>query len=154
MGLTLIFILRNPKMNGSTAGVMLSFASGVCVSIQQIFRSMRDFEVRGISLERTTEYRQIEAESQTSVKDIPEEGVLLTKEQNQWPESGNIICRGLCASYGDGQADILHDINLQIIHGQRVGIVGATGCGKSTLAKAFFRFVDLRGSIEIDGLGE
>jgi len=48
---------------------------------------------------------------------------------------------------------VLHDLSFTIKKGERVGLVGATGCGKSTLASSFFRFVEASsGSIHIDGI--
>jgi len=50
--------------------------------------------------------------------------------------------------------DVLHGINFTVSPKQKIGIVGATGCGKSTLALSFFRFVEATsGRITIDGLG-
>jgi ABC-type bacteriocin/lantibiotic exporter with double-glycine peptidase domain len=62
---------------------------------------------------------------------------------------------GLGARYAPDMPEILHGVSFNCQGGERVGIVGATGGGKSTLAKAFFSFVDITtGSIEIDGKGE
>ena len=50
--------------------------------------------------------------------------------------------------------DVLHGISLEVQPREKIGIVGATGCGKSTLALSFFRFVEAHsGRIVIDGLG-
>jgi len=50
--------------------------------------------------------------------------------------------------------DVLHGVSFTVSPKQKIGIVGATGCGKSTLALSFFRFVEATGgSITIDGLG-
>ena len=55
--------------------------------------------------------------------------------------------------YAPDLPDVLHSLNFRIPPGCKVAIVGATGCGKSTLAQSFFRFVEAwEGSIKIDGL--
>lgn len=49
----------------------------------------------------------------------------------------------------------MHGISFQVEAKEKIGIVGATGCGKSTLALSFFRFVEaFQGRIVIDGIGE
>ena len=51
--------------------------------------------------------------------------------------------------------NVLHGISFSVAPRQKIGIVGATGCGKSTLALSFFRFVEAHaGRIIIDGLGQ
>jgi ABC-type multidrug transport system fused ATPase/permease subunit len=51
--------------------------------------------------------------------------------------------------------NVLHGISFDVAAQEKVGIVGSTGCGKSTLALSFFRFVEAAGGrIVIDGLGE
>jgi ABC-type bacteriocin/lantibiotic exporter with double-glycine peptidase domain len=62
---------------------------------------------------------------------------------------------GLAARYAPGTPEILHDVSFSCQSGERVGIVGASGGGKSTLAKALFSFVDVTaGKIEIDEKGK
>lgn len=51
--------------------------------------------------------------------------------------------------------NVLHGISFSVAPRQKIGIVGATGCGKSTLALSFFRFVEAHeGRIIIDGMGK
>lgn len=60
--------------------------------------------------------------------------------------------RNYCCRYRDDQELVLKDINLRIEHGERVGVVGRTGAGKSTLAQALFRLVESDGgAIYVDG---
>lgn len=55
-------------------------------------------------------------------------------------------------TYGDGD-DELTDISFKIMRGQTVGIIGGTGCGKSTLANLIPRFYDVKsGSVSVDGI--
>jgi ABC-type multidrug transport system fused ATPase/permease subunit len=61
--------------------------------------------------------------------------------------------KNLHIRYAPELPDVLHDLSFTIKKGERVGLVGATGCGKSTLASSFFRFVEASsGSISIDGI--
>ncbi|PNY24634.1 Multidrug resistance-associated protein 1 [Tolypocladium capitatum] len=71
-----------------------------------------------------------------------------------WPHSGRIECRNLEASYGpSAQAMSLKDINLVIEAGERIGICGRSGSGKSSFLASLFRMLDIRGgSIAIDSV--
>lgn len=69
-----------------------------------------------------------------------------------WPQ-GNIDVQNLSIRYADDLPDVLHSLNFSIKAGERVGVVGATGSGKSTFMQACFRFVEAHeGKIVIDGL--
>jgi ABC-type multidrug transport system fused ATPase/permease subunit len=55
--------------------------------------------------------------------------------------------------YDPSLPNVLHDINFSVAAGEKIGIVGSTGSGKSTIALSFFRFVEpWTGSITIDGI--
>lgn len=69
-----------------------------------------------------------------------------------WPQ-GHIEVNKLRIRYAPELPDVLQDLTFSIKAGEKVGIVGSTGCGKSTLAASFFRFVEAHsGSIVIDGI--
>ncbi|KAJ2458288.1 hypothetical protein GGF42_002164 [Coemansia sp. RSA 2424] len=72
---------------------------------------------------------------------------------SEWPHSGNIEFRNLSVKYGVKLDYALKNLNIIIRPGEKIGIVGRTGAGKSTLAKAIFRLLNknVEGSIEIDG---
>lgn len=70
-----------------------------------------------------------------------------------WPQRGLLEFRGVSLSYRDGLPDALDGVSLAVRPGEKVGIVGRTGSGKSTLFLALFRMVELnRGQILLDGL--
>ena len=82
-----------------------------------------------------------------SVKEVPDAELLENLE-------GRISFENVGFSYGaDSQAvEVLSDINLEILPGETLAIVGPTGGGKSTIAKLICRFYDpTRGEIKIDG---
>ncbi|KAJ2054843.1 ATP-binding cassette glutathione S-conjugate transporter ycf1, partial [Coemansia sp. S146] len=72
---------------------------------------------------------------------------------SEWPHSGNVEFKNLSVKYGADQDYALKNLNVAIRPGEKIGIVGRTGAGKSTLAKAIFRLLnkEVKGSIEIDG---
>ncbi|KAL3448733.1 P-loop containing nucleoside triphosphate hydrolase protein [Aspergillus insuetus] len=70
----------------------------------------------------------------------------------EWPAEGNIEFKSLFAEYRASEP-VLSDINLSIKAGEKVGICGRTGSGKTSLIMSLFRMLDLRsGSITIDGI--
>ncbi|KAJ2825031.1 hypothetical protein FBU31_003822, partial [Coemansia sp. 'formosensis'] len=72
---------------------------------------------------------------------------------SDWPLNRNVEFKNLSVKYGEDQNYLLKNLNVTIRPGEKIGIVGRTGAGKSTLAKAIFRLLDkdIEGSIEIDG---
>ena len=69
------------------------------------------------------------------------------------PKHGTLKIENLCVSYRDYLDDVLHDVNIEIADGEKVAVVGRTGCGKSTLFLALFRILNVSsGSITIGGL--
>ncbi|PHH65591.1 hypothetical protein CDD81_2026 [Ophiocordyceps australis] len=70
----------------------------------------------------------------------------------EWPSEGNVSFCNMSASY-PGTGRILHDIKLEIPAGSKIGICGRTGSGKSSLALALFKMVQIdQGSIVIDNI--
>lgn len=64
---------------------------------------------------------------------------------------GNVTMQNVEFSYTDDRR-LIEDLNLSVKHGQRVAIVGPTGCGKTTLINLLMRFYDVNGgSIKVDG---
>lgn len=71
------------------------------------------------------------------------------KAPQDWPREGKISYKGVTLSYING-TDVLHDISFDIKAGERIGIVGRTGAGKSSIISALFHMADFQGSILID----
>nr|XP_019043278.1 ABC transporter ABCC.6 [Kwoniella bestiolae CBS 10118]OCF22208.1 ABC transporter ABCC.6 [Kwoniella bestiolae CBS 10118] len=162
----LSLLLSRSTTTGATAGFVLTFVGTVSNNLNWMLIQTRNFEWKGVSLERASEYRTLEREDGPALEaddaSIPEwdqdedasdaNGDESGLELGGWPEHGALDVKDLCVRYGPDMPEILHDVSFDVAGGQRVGIVGATGGGKSTLAKAFFSFVDItEGKIEIDG---
>ncbi|KAJ1815439.1 Canalicular multispecific organic anion transporter 2, partial [Coemansia sp. RSA 2675] len=80
------------------------------------------------------EFSDLEAEAPYIVEDC--------RVPSQWPPSGNVEFKNLSVKYGADQAYALKSLNVVIRPGEKIGIVGRTGAGKSTLAKTIFRLLN------------
>ncbi|KAJ2335730.1 hypothetical protein GGI00_001215 [Coemansia sp. RSA 2681] len=91
------------------------------------------------------QYSDIEPEAPYIVDDC--------RVPSEWPHNGNIEFKNLSVKYGSSKDYALKKLNVTIRPGEKIGIVGRTGAGKSTLAKSIFRLLNknIEGSIEIDG---
>jgi ATP-binding cassette subfamily B multidrug efflux pump len=73
-------------------------------------------------------------------------------ERRPAPARAQIVFEGVWFAYND-QDYVLKDVSFEVKPGQRVGIVGATGAGKSSLVNLLLRFYDVtRGRITVDGV--
>ncbi|KAK3180626.1 hypothetical protein K4F52_007976 [Lecanicillium sp. MT-2017a] len=68
-----------------------------------------------------------------------------------WPNRGEVDFRNLSVAYRDDSPKIIRNFSLKINSGQKVGIVGRTGSGKTTMFLALLRFLKYTGSVIIDG---
>lgn len=145
-------------MTGAKAGFIMGFAQTIATEFEEFVLCAREFDLKGVTLERLAEYRELETENIPSFVDEQEDNALASRSlliDDTWPQEGHILVQGLHARYAEDLPDVLIDVSFEVKAGERVGIVGATGCGKSSLAKAFFSFVDItKGSIQIDDKGE
>ncbi|KAJ7148752.1 P-loop containing nucleoside triphosphate hydrolase protein [Mycena crocata] len=69
-----------------------------------------------------------------------------------WPASGTINVENLSAKYSPEGPEVLHDISFNISSGERVGVVGRTGSGKSSLTLSLLRCIFTDGTVYYDGL--
>ncbi|KAG8879706.1 hypothetical protein FRB97_001503 [Tulasnella sp. 331] len=129
--------------HASTTGFSLSMATSFTGMLLWVVRIGNDFEVEGNSLERIKGY--IEIEQEPNAKDT-------RKPPAYWPSSGSIRVEGLSARYTKDGPDVLKDITFEIKSGERVGVVGRTGAGKSSLSLALLRMIPTTGKVYYDGV--
>jgi len=106
-------------------------------------RTVNALEVNGNSLERIQNYISIEQEEKPTKDGLP---------PAYWPSSGDIRVENLSASYTPDGPKILHNLTFHIASGERVGVVGRTGSGKSSLTLSLLRCITTSGSIYFDNL--
>lgn len=102
-------------------------------------------ENRMVSVERIKQFANIQSEAEWEKKDcLP---------SPNWPTHGNVELEDLQVRYRPNTPLVLKGITLNILGGEKIGVVGRTGGGKSTLIQVFFRLVEPSGGrIVIDGI--
>lgn len=104
-----------------------------------------DFETNITSVERIKEYFETPHEDEWRIEK--------TKPVATWPESGHISFDAYSVKYREELDDVLRSLSLDVLPAEKIGIVGRTGAGKSSLTLALFRILEhSRGSILIDGV--
>ncbi|KAG0554912.1 hypothetical protein KC19_12G129500 [Ceratodon purpureus] len=102
------------------------------------------------------ENKMVSVERIHQFTNIPSEAPLVVPERRpaaNWPSKGAIEFHNLQLRYRPGTPVVLKGITLKIVGGEKVGVVGRTGSGKSTLIQALFRLVEASaGQIVIDGV--
>ncbi|GAA5864423.1 hypothetical protein JCM1840_000490 [Sporobolomyces johnsonii] len=138
-----VLITAGDKVDAALAGFTLTFSLNISNDILFLVRRYTQLELSMVAVERIREYSLIKQEAPEIIEPRP---------PAWWPQ-GEIEVSKLNIRYAPELPSVLHDISFSVKAGEKVGIVGATGCGKSTLASSFFRFVEAHsGSIKIDGI--
>ncbi|KAI9506366.1 P-loop containing nucleoside triphosphate hydrolase protein [Coemansia spiralis] len=141
-----LFILFNLDwVDAGLAGFILSYALSFSEDMVWVIRSYSDSELNMNSVERVRQYMITEPEA--ALESSPEH-----KPSSSWPTKGEVQVKNLVAEYTPG-VPVLHDISFSVKHGEKIGVVGRTGAGKSTLSLALLRFVEASGGrIVLDGI--
>uniref|UniRef100_A0A8C5R9G6 ATP-binding cassette, sub-family C (CFTR/MRP), member 9 n=1 Tax=Leptobrachium leishanense TaxID=445787 RepID=A0A8C5R9G6_9ANUR len=128
------------------AGLSLTYALTVTNYLNWVVRSLADLEVQIGAVKKVNSFLTIDSECYEGTLDaqqVPED----------WPKDGEIKISDLCVRYENNFKPVLKHVKAYIKPGQKVGICGRTGSGKSSLSLAFFRMVDIfDGKIVIDGI--
>ena len=105
----------------------------------------------GISVASETENHMTSVERVFTYTEIdPEPGYHTdTQPPKEWPKSGSLTLGDLSLAYLEGAPRILVNINVSIAAKEKVGVVGRTGAGKSSLLAALFRMPEPEGSVSI-----
>ncbi|KAF2069284.1 hypothetical protein CYY_009397 [Polysphondylium violaceum] len=147
-----VFCIYNSDANPSAAGLALTTALSVTNLLTNMVKQITDLEVKMNSIERIKRYTEIPREEVTETN--ASEYLEIIKElQEGWPRFGALEFRDLEMSYKKGAQPSLIDLSLPVLPQQKIGIVGRTGAGKSTIGVSLFRMVEAsKGCIMIDGV--
>ncbi|KAK1247857.1 hypothetical protein MKX07_000745 [Trichoderma sp. CBMAI-0711] len=132
------------SVNPSIGGLVLSYILSIVQMLQFSIRQLAEVENGMNAVERLRYYgNELEEEAPLHTVDVRE----------SWPEKGEIVFDNVEMRYRENLPLVLKGLSIHIRGGERIGIVGRTGAGKSSIMSTLFRLVEISGgSITIDGI--
>ncbi|KAF8507385.1 ATP-binding cassette transporter [Hysterangium stoloniferum] len=131
--------LRTPSETGFTLAMAVTFSDKVLWWV----RIFNKIQVQSNSLERIEAYLNIDQETKPTTLGVP---------PVHWPASGSLSVENLCARYSADGPEVLRNISFEVKSGERIGVVGRTGSGKSSLTLSLLRCIPTDGQVFLDGL--
>ncbi|XP_029599267.1 multidrug resistance-associated protein 1-like [Salmo trutta] len=141
----LFAVMARESLSPGIMGLSISYALQLTASLTWLVRMSSDLETNIVAVERVKEYEDTEKEAdwRHDQSSLPP----------GWPTAGNIDIRGFGLRYREDQELAVRNITVAIPGGEKVGIVGRTGAGKSSLTLGLFRIIEAcEGEIHIDGV--
>ncbi|XP_063924522.1 probable multidrug resistance-associated protein lethal(2)03659 [Zophobas morio] len=140
-----IFFLIIFKKSDMVGNVGLSITQSLLLisTIQYMIKIYSDLDSRMTSVERVAEYGDL------TVEDINKNEI---NPPTTWPANGKILFQSVSMRYSPEKPFILRNIDVEFQAGEKIGIVGRTGAGKSSLINALFHLYEYEGTILIDNV--
>lgn len=142
----IVLSIQAGALSSGVAGLLTVYSLSFWGVLNWGIRIWAEVEARMTSLERVRRFAEIPQEISVlrhSESPIP----------NDWPRRGEIRFESVKARYLESRPLILKGLDFTVPAGTKVGIVGRTGSGKSTIFQALYRFIELEGGrILIDGI--
>jgi len=144
-GSALFCMLSKGTISQGDVGFVISYSLSITQILNWLVRMTADVETNIVGVERIMEYTELNLEAPWM---DPQ-----NRTTDSWPEKGEIVIENLGIRYREGLDLVIHGVDCKIKGGQKIGIVGRTGAGKSSLTVALFRIVEAAiGAINIDGV--
>ena len=145
--LVTITIIKEKEFSPQSIGIMFTYSVLMQLSLSYAFEMATQVEQNMISMERCLKYTEIEGEKPS----IQDNDIIL--ERNNWPSEGIIKFHNYYVKYRPNTEIVLKNLNFEIKSKEKIGIVGRTGSGKSTICLCLFRILEpLEGTIYIDNV--
>uniref|UniRef100_A0A8C1VAB1 Canalicular multispecific organic anion transporter 1 n=1 Tax=Cyprinus carpio TaxID=7962 RepID=A0A8C1VAB1_CYPCA len=140
----LFAVISRDSLNSGLVGLSISYALNVTQTLNWLVRMTSELETNIVAVERVREYAEIKNEAPWITSNRP---------PDDWPTAGNIHFENYKVRYRPELDLILHGITCDIQSTEKIGIVGRTGAGKSSLTNCLFRIIEAsEGQILIDGI--
>ncbi|CAK7896814.1 metal resistance protein Ycf1p [[Candida] anglica] len=140
-----IMTLSSGRLSAGLVGLSVSYALQITQSLNWIVRMTVEVETNIVSVERILEYSRLTPEAPEIIED--------NRPAASWPEAGAIQFKNYSTKYRPELDLVLKNININIRPHEKVGIVGRTGAGKSSLTLALFRIIEsCGGHIDVDNV--
>ncbi|KAI2473984.1 ATP binding cassette (ABC) transporter subfamily C member [Diabrotica virgifera virgifera] len=140
---TFSFLVIGNEKFGGNVGLAITQAIGLTGMFQWGMRQSTELENQMTSVERVLQYNDIEKEG--ALESQPDK-----KPKPSWPEKGKLEFRDLYLKYFPQDPFVLKDLSFVVKPKEKIGIVGRTGAGKSSLINALFQLTETIGDILID----
>uniref|UniRef100_A0A8C8HRF9 ATP-binding cassette, sub-family C (CFTR/MRP), member 2 n=1 Tax=Oncorhynchus tshawytscha TaxID=74940 RepID=A0A8C8HRF9_ONCTS len=139
----LLAVIARDSLDSGLVGLSISYALNVTQTLNWLVRMTSELETNIVAVERVSEYTEIENEADWVSEIRPPE---------KWPEAGRLRFENFKVRYRPELDLVLHGITCDIDSTEKIGIVGRTGAGKSSLTNCLFRIIEAaEGRILIDG---
>ncbi|XP_068446641.1 ATP-binding cassette sub-family C member 4-like isoform X2 [Clinocottus analis] len=135
-------LLRN-QLDAGSVGLALTYSVTLMGMFQWGVRQSAEVENMMTSVERVVEYTELESEAPWETQKRP---------PPDWPNKGQVTFDRVSFSYSADGPVVLQNMTAMFRSRDKVGIVGRTGAGKSSLVSALFRLAEPQGKIYIDGV--
>ncbi|MBM3381923.1 MAG: ATP-binding cassette domain-containing protein [Betaproteobacteria bacterium] len=152
--LFVIWSLATGRLGAGVAGFLMSLSIGLDGTMQWLTRSFSMIDSTMVSLERILEYRNLPREGLRQGGSLQQSTHLPESPETAQPaiSGAEIRFHDLSARYREGLPVVLNNVQLTIPARSRVGIIGRTGAGKSTLFQALYRMLEVEsGNISVNG---
>ncbi|XP_075738557.1 multidrug resistance-associated protein 1 isoform X3 [Rhipicephalus microplus] len=141
----LLAVLTRETLSPGLAGLSVSYALTVTSTLNMLVRATSDTETNLVAVERCFEYTRTPQEAPWERPDF--------KPDDRWPTAGRVVYDNYSTRYRNDLELVLKGISCDINPGEKIGIVGRTGAGKSSLTLSLFRLIEAAGgAICIDGM--
>ncbi|XP_015785719.1 multidrug resistance-associated protein 1 [Tetranychus urticae] len=139
----LFAVFSRKQLDSGTVGLSVSYALSITATLNWLVRMSSELETNIVAVERILEYCKIQSEADWYEAKV--------KPDDSWPEKGSIKFNNYETRYREGTELVLKGITADIKSKEKVGIVGRTGAGKSTVTLSLFRLIEpAGGNIFID----
>ncbi|KAJ1970871.1 hypothetical protein H4R35_005604, partial [Dimargaris xerosporica] len=143
--LSVVTLIYFGGVDAGLVGLSVSYSLNITQTLNWCIRQYCEIETNIVSMERIKEYSELPSEAPTVVPDH--------RPSAEWPVEGQVQFDHFATRYRPGLDLVLRDVTFAALPGEKVGIVGRTGAGKSSLTLALFRIIEAAGGhIRIDGI--
>ncbi|KAI9000636.1 P-loop containing nucleoside triphosphate hydrolase protein [Trametes punicea] len=144
----MLAVSNTSGINPAQIGLVLTYTTSLTQLCGMVTRQSAEVENYMSSVERIVQYSRQDQIPQEAPHEVP-----ANKPPPEWPSHGSIEFKDVVMRYRPGLPFVLKGLSMQVHGGEKIGVVGRTGAGKSTLMLALFRIIELTsGSITIDGV--
>ncbi|CAL8122454.1 unnamed protein product [Orchesella dallaii] len=146
VGTILLAVFFRGEVSSAMVGLALASIYTVCTFVPFVLRMKSELQARFISVERILEYSE-EIEQEES------DDAVLVEPPEKWPQAGKIEFERVNLRYKDGSPLVFNDVSFTIQPNEKIGIVGRTGAGKTSVLSTLLRLYPIEnGKIAIDGV--